>query len=144
MNKKNLLQLATYLLSGNLKAAFDMEDTTEWGSCPDNNELLFKMNEATTCGSVGCALGHGPYAGIEKYQEENWPSYQERAFGLDKYGGGSEFAWVFHESWARVDNTPEGAGKRILYLLKYGLPDNCDLQRNGLYPLSYTDLSLPQ
>jgi hypothetical protein len=64
--ESNLRILAAYLLSGNLKADFNMEVYNE------NNSLGI---DKTDCGSIGCAIGHGPYAGIPKNSDENWPIY---------------------------------------------------------------------
>lgn len=119
----NLRILADYLLAGNLKAEFDMIRFCE-------NEL---MSEPTNCGSVGCAIGHGPYAGISKNNDEGFLPYSYRVFGF-LY---NEWLWCFGPSWARRDNTPEGAGKRILILLEEGLPENWYYQMYGEEELCY-------
>ena len=117
MNIKNLETLSKYLKSGNLKADFDMENFT-----PRGNEY-----SATTCGSVGCAVGHGPYAGIEKFDYEDWHQYQDRVFELDE----DNWLWCFSSGWELVDNTPEGAAERIDYMLQNGVPDNWEEQLHG-------------
>jgi hypothetical protein len=113
LNRENLEKLAAYL-SGELAADFDM--------------YLFSDNEhrdyAGCCGSVGCAIGHGPYAGIEKHSNDLWVEYSERAFGLDRYS--KEWRWCFSEAWSDVDNSPEGAAGRIRYYLECGLPKDWD------------------
>lgn len=53
----NLKKLADYLMSGDLKAEFDMSTYDD-----DSGTNVLVVN----CGTVGCAVGHGPYAGIEK------------------------------------------------------------------------------
>ena len=108
MNRQNLEILANYLESGKLRAAFNMQTYSDAA-----HSLL-----TPDCGSVGCAVGHGPYAGISKDPEETWAEYTERAFDLDM----NEFRWCFSGLWAQYDNTPEGAAARIRYLLKNGAP----------------------
>lgn len=105
MNVENLRTLADYLLRPKLEASFDMNEYAENGYTPH-----------MTCGSVGCAVGHGPYAGILPLAGELWHQYSDRAFGADTV------EWCFSSTWRRYDNTPEGAAHRILYLLKHGKP----------------------
>lgn len=107
MNRTNLRILADYLESEELKAAFSMETYSEAGA-----------EYKPVCGSVGCAIGHGPYAGIPKAAEEAWAEYTERVFDLDM----NELRWCFSGLWAKYDNTPQGAAKRIRYLLEHGAP----------------------
>ena len=108
MNKDNLRTLAEYLLRPKLEARFDMASYAE------------TFNRRTTCGTVGCAVGHGPYAGIKKLLNENWLEYTERVFVIPS--GLTEATWCFSSAWALFDNTPEGAAHRILYLVKHGKP----------------------
>lgn len=121
MNKKNLLKLATYLLSGNLKAEFNMS-------------TMF-MSE---CGTICCAAGHGPYAGINRPTNEDWSEYIDRRLTSNTY----EITWLFCADWRKTDNTPEGAGKRILYLIRYGLPCDWHQQMRGRNPLCYLNETL--
>ncbi len=112
--RSNLLTLAKYLLSKKKKPAeFNMKHFNEY-------QMVGKDGwAATECGSVGCAVGHGPYAGIRKSSEENWVDYADRSFC-----GGSDFIfdYLFSGAWYTIDNTAEGAGKRILFMLKFGCP----------------------
>lgn len=112
--KDNLLKLATYLLSGDLKAAFNMRRFT------DSLVLDFEALR-TDCGTVGCTAGHGPYAGIPKEFGEGWGNYILRSFGVHVMDDAWDF--LFSVWWSETDNTPTGAAKRILYFLKYGVPD---------------------
>ena len=128
----NLRQLAAYLMSGRLKAEFNMgQFDDEQLDCPP------------TCGTVGCALGHGPYAGFPKLQCEKWEEYGERVYGLAEWLPGSginhQWDWCFSPHWDVTDNSPTGAAKRILWLLDRGLPDDWDEQLNELAPLCYLD-----
>lgn len=130
MNKENLLKLATYLLSGELKADFNMRDYNGYGIC---GEYL------TDCGTVGCAIGHGPYAGIPKTTFESWDNYASRVFTADFRA----LLWCFSSFWDAVDNTAEGAAKRILYLLRTGsAPDDYMEQCDGTASLSYLNEKL--
>lgn len=122
MNRENLKKLADYLLSGELKAKFNMTFFAALG---------YTLSD--TCGTVGCAVGHGPYAGIPKLPDEIWPDYAIRVFGI----GQEDFAWCFSGSWDGVDNSPIGAAKRILWLLEKGRPENSFEQLIGTEPLSY-------
>lgn len=113
--ENNLRKLAAYLLAGELKADFNMRDFT------DRARGFLPQKEATDCGTVGCAVGHGPFAGIPKTKEETWSDYSYRVFGLfvDSY-----WEWCFSDEWEEIDNSPKGAAKRIIYLLEEGLPVN--------------------
>jgi hypothetical protein len=103
--QKNLRTLADYLLSGNLKAEFDMTAYAD----PKN------YSHSTECGTVGCAIGHGPFAGIAKGEEEEWEDYVNRAFGTDQY---EIFMYLFDSEWKYFDNTPQGSANRILAFLE--------------------------
>ena len=102
MNRENLEKLAAYLESGDLKAAFDMNLYAETAS------------NATLCGSLGCAIGHGPYAGIEKRSDENWLVYSNRVFDLLNR---KDWNFLFSTGWTLTDNSPEGVARRIRWLL---------------------------
>lgn len=111
--RENLKTLAAYLLSGKLKAEFNMKNYT------DNPTDFY----APICGSIGCAVGHGPYAGIPKKDRERWDAYVHRVFGVEvfEYKINTIFSWLFGGGWIYHDNTPEGAAKRIIYYLKNGV-----------------------
>lgn len=111
--EKNLRILAEYLLSDELKAEFSMRYFTGYSILTEDNQL--------DCGTVGCAVGHGPFAGIYKDSTETWGEYAVRVFGITSVSTGL-YCWVFTSAWANYDNTAKGAGKRILYALKYGVP----------------------
>jgi len=111
--RENLKKLAYYLLN-ELKADFDMcefgDDYCCWTSI--------------TCGSVGCAIGHGPYAGITKINYEGWSTYAHRVFGVAQTGD-THFIrkYLFDSDWKMVDNTPVGAARRIIRYLSSGIPE---------------------
>lgn len=111
--EKNLRTLAEYLLSDNLVAQFDMSKFTEYSMWEEDTHL--------NCGTVGCAVGHGPYAGIRKKKREDWIDYARRVFGCSE--DNNLFVWAFSGSWVTYDNTAKGAAKRILYAIEYGVPE---------------------
>jgi len=104
--RANLAKLSAYL-RGPLKAQFDM--SRYW--------------QEDECGSVGCAVGHGPLAGIVRRDLETWFRYAPRAFGASHEDACKVRDWCFSAFWALKDNTPDGAADRIDYMLKNGIPD---------------------
>lgn len=129
--KNNLKKLADYLLSGKLKAEFDMEVY----------EKQIGINNKP-CGTVACAAGHGPIIGIEKLQGEYWKEYIYRVFGINYFhacgeANSLEYNWLFSSRWVSTDNTAAGAGKRINYFLEHGVPKNSIAQMGGSKPLCY-------
>lgn len=110
--RDNLKKLSEYLLKDNLKAEFDM-------SC--YNDSGFSSSLEDHCGTVGCAVGHGPYAGIYKNKGDDWGEYARKSFTS---GEGSLYKWCFDSFWVSTDNTPKGAGLRIKWFLEKGIPDD--------------------
>lgn len=121
--KQNLLKLVKYLEQPKLDAKFNMV-------CYGDETIT---TSSTDCGSVGCAVGHGPYAGIRKFKSEDWYQYSRRVFGLNY----NEWIWCFDDLWIYLDNTPKGAAARIRLLLEKGLPSNYWEQMTGKHPLCY-------
>ena len=83
------------------------------------------------CGAVGCAVGHGPAAGIAPLPGESWVAYASRTFGVeagDTYAHGDLWEFLFDSEWYDVDNTASGAGKRILWAIENGVPDAYDVE----------------
>lgn len=107
--RENLTILQGYLSRGRsaLKAEFDM------GLFSDKDEDWIWQ-----CGSVGCMIGHGPYAGIEKPLTENWMEYSKRCFT----DNAPEWDFLFHGKWANIASDPEDGAARINLLLTKGLP----------------------
>jgi len=117
--RKNLLKLAAYLLKlrPTKKLGFDMDD--------------FECE--TSCGTVACAAGHAPHAGIPKRFQEGWSDYTDRVFfKMDSTINRRMNWWCFEAYWARYDNTPKGAAYRILYVLKGDLPLECDPNKDNV------------
>ncbi len=119
--RANLAKLANYLDSVE-PPKFDMR----WF----NNGTFNKgcTGSPNVCGTVSCAVGHGPAAGIEPCPDDTWASYAKREFvGYDgddneAYIDNPVFDFLFDSDWEDVDNTPAGAAARIRYFLKNGIP----------------------
>lgn len=147
--RSNLRLLATYLwhLPEDYKH-FSMGDFST-KLMRDGELLHFQPDDERTgnpveCGTVCCALGHGPAAGIEPDDGQEWDEYSEK-FLPKGLGDGYSREWnhLFHWGWMNVDNTPKGAAQRILELLRLGLPVNYAAQREGTDPnLTYKDQEL--
>lgn len=139
MNKSNLRLLANWLIENNdmlvASELFNMvcyrEASTqqEDAGYADNESNL----DSNLCGAVGCALGWGPHSGIEelaplgssigkdyfkpgkKHRTVAWSQYSVNTFGL--YRSTNPWDWCFSNEWSTIDNTPKGAGIRILVLI---------------------------
>lgn len=125
--ENNLRKLAAYLLSGNLKADFDMLNFANYSELSDTSYVH-------NCGTAGCVIGHGPYAGIPK-QHETWVDYSERISYI--YAHTPLWDWFFSPRWVNTDNTAEGAARRILWTLENGRPYDAWEQMDGEKPLCY-------
>jgi hypothetical protein len=138
MHRDNLLTLAAHLDALPTDyAGFDMRDYAR--TADEDYHFIRLTHLATTdCGTVCCAVGHGPAAGFAPLPDErNWSDYCERVFGAKPMS--HEWEWMFGVAWARADNTPQGAAKRIRYFLANGVPAALyDLRRADLVPL-YAD-----
>jgi len=132
MNRENLEKLASYLE----ELPEDYEHFGMSSYFKNNNGVIFYVDRsplAGECGTVACAVGHGPAAGIEPSGHENWVGYARRAFDLST----SQERWCFSGAWAVIDDTPQGAAKRIRYMLKYGLPEDAYEQCWGEAPYMF-------
>ncbi len=136
MNRENLKKLADYLAAlpedyshfnmAYFARAESYNDATRQGvrEFPD----ILATYGYNACGTVACACGHGPAAGLVPLPEERWWDYHNRVFALDD----TEFGWAFGEEWAEEDNTPQGAALRIRMLLRDGEPPE-GFTREGEY-----------
>lgn len=99
---------------------------------------------AAACGTVCCALGSGPAAGLPALCSEGWGSYGRRVFGFDSLDPETHevriWEWMFASSWIHTDNTPAGAAARIEWWLDRGLPPDSVGQCLGVAPLCYCAL----
>ena len=141
--RKNLNKLADYLLA--LPKDYEHFDMNTFCSIPGKDahgeEWYVEFDPSTQeaksfpCGTVACAIGHAINAGIKNTKlYDNW-WYYSNDYLLDT--NSDEWAWCFHSSWHYVDNTPQGAGKRIKHLLDKGLPEDAYYQRHNQTPYIY-------
>ncbi len=114
---ENCKRLINYLLSDELKAEFNMRFFT-------NGDIKMSELSRTDCGTCGCAIGHGPYAGIPKLSDENWVEYSTRVFGIDDILHLNLWKYCFSGLWTKKDNTPKGAAQRLQEVLDNTLPEN--------------------
>jgi hypothetical protein len=113
-HRDNLLKLADYLDA--LPDDYEQFDMSEYMMERDDQHpaywgtLSIEERSKPVCGTVACAVGHGPSAGIRVYGDECWGSYADRVFGFLPDDG---FDYMFASGWSVDDNTPKGAAARI-------------------------------
>jgi hypothetical protein len=126
--RENLAKLASYLEQ--LPPDYEHFEMGGWiGAAPDNVILNYALHNGgvAQCGTVACAVGHGPAAGIlvpehmiysigPRMRVSWWP-YSRLFVSVPRY-----FDWLFSAKWGVVDNTPHGAAARIRYVLDRGTP----------------------
>lgn len=137
--RKRLDKLATYLEGlPEDYAHFEMQDFL---GIDDNSPIALEYAKRNggvpACGTVACAAGHGPAAGIlvplrfRRGGRVNWSEYSELFVGeADEYRG--HWDWCFGGMWSRVDNHHWGAAARIRFLLDHGSPP-AEFERGELY-----------
>lgn len=138
INRYNLRRMAAYLYhladlenrGIHLPVKFDMNN---WG----DNSATYDWYENTTCGTVGCVVGHATLAIEPKISNERWCVYCKRMFGVSF--GDPAFQWLFDSEWAMRDNSILGAAKRIDWFLEHGLPPDVRGQMLNHKPLCYYD-----
>ena len=115
MNKKNLLKLADFL-EKLPQENFDMA-YRRW----DGKKEVHFYKSSDNCGTIGDVMGWAPFVeGLYPLDQEFfddklfWPKYESRVFHVD----GRAWVWLFSSDWAEIDNTPQGAARRIRYLVK--------------------------
>lgn len=117
----NLDKLATYLEALPADYAHFGMNNYHTGSDP---------LQPAECGTVACAVGHGPAAGVALSEDEidwdgqpSWDDYSARAL-ISVRTSDKEWLWCFSGEWVYCDNTHHGAAKRIRYLLAgMAMPD---------------------
>ena len=110
-HRDNLLKLADYLET--LPDDYEQFDMSEYMAARDGTyweTLGIDERSKPACGTVACAVGHGPSAGIRTYGDANWSDYADRVFGVLPDSG---FDYMFASGWSMRDNTPKGAAARI-------------------------------
>lgn len=125
VQRENLAKLATFLTTNAASLHFHMGAFRGVLKAGDEFEFSneFRIDHTPPCGSVGCAIGHGPNAGIEPIDADkgDWSTYAARVFGTDPWGYNSDL-WegLFTADWQYLDNSPEGAAQRITRFLETG------------------------
>jgi hypothetical protein len=91
-------------------------------------EYALRNGGVSSCGTVACAVGHGPAAGVlfpRRMTRDRWgcPSVQWDAYS-ELFVGESKplYRWCFGGEWAATDNSHFGAAARIRYILANGAP----------------------
>ena len=88
------------------------------------------FEEETWCGTVACACGHGPTAGIKKKRGEDWGHYADRAFGASP--ANDNWGFLFSADWYWYQPTHHQAAERIRVFLNGGVPDGFSATTYGL------------
>ena len=133
MNVENLEKLAAYLEA--LPADYGHFSMARYYVVNESSRLPYELPDAMSCGTVACAAGHGPAAGIPIDGKEWWSDYCQRVFDL----GLAEWQWCFASDWVDVDDTHHGAAKRIRYFLAEGLPTDWYAQMIGGAPYIFAE-----
>ena len=125
MNKENLLKLADFL-DTLPPEKFDMQN---YRAKVYRNKIFqpVSFKEVNDCGTVGCALGWGPFVkGLEPTIYDLFSSkfsngllyldfviYGERVFGVEV--GSANYEFMFSEQWSQLEeeNTPKATSERI-------------------------------
>jgi hypothetical protein len=133
MNKTNLKLLADWLILNNDRLeeehSFHMDHYRGYHDAHGGGVTPL-LSSSSSCGTVGCALGWGPNTGIPALvplhlgKGFDWSIYSGDIFDLCE--GEYDWDWCFSGDWSNFDNTPKGAGIRILYLLDGLVTDNWD------------------
>jgi hypothetical protein len=134
--RANLLKLANYL--DTLEPDYKHFDMSTYACHTGDHEINLEygmlecpVQTVNDCGTVACAVGHGPAAGLRLIPNEiidgddgerviNWSEYQSRAFGVNWYEPLWDF--LFSGLWSCADPHHYGAAARIRYYLENGLP----------------------
>ncbi len=127
-NVQNLVKLASHLRS--LPTGYEGFNMSYYSARWEDGEVTGLEPSEAECGTVACAVGHGPAAGVAARPREGWTQYQYRAFG-------NLHAALFAADWTGTDNTPHGAAARICWLLNS--PELADDLRSECCPSLYED-----
>ena len=123
--RANLLKLAEFLEGLPFDYNhFDMSTYASHSGCDvvidrPEREVAFRPKAFFKhCGTVACAIGHGPAAGIKVRNNANrlgidWLNYGKRAFGVSS----DIYYFLFAGIWPAVDPHHWGAAARIRYIL---------------------------
>lgn len=110
-NRSGLEKLLAYLEIRDLKAELNMFVYEE-------NRGKHSGVGSLDCGSVGCLIGHGPYAGIEKDPNDKWMTYALKEF-LSLEVNCILYKFLFSYNWEDVKQDQlEAAILRLKYILE--------------------------
>jgi hypothetical protein len=123
-HRENLDKLASYLESlpadydhFNIRAYFALSNFDGYPEQPCPKEVLNMSYKVTDCGTVACAIGHGPAAGIPlANNDHDWSIYSKRVFGRDEVLGYGRYMFNISNEGDHYD-----AANRIREIL--ALPD---------------------
>ena len=127
-HKANLLKLAAYLDTlpddyERFNMNYYMAELSKRRGL--DREIDIHERSKPKCGTVACAVGHGPSAGVRVCKDRSWSDYAERVFGVGVGGIDDEewaFGYLFDSEWKGHDNTPKGAAARIRTYVALGKP----------------------
>lgn len=128
MNKENLIKLAGFLENPQNTSGFDLHF---YALRHDGGRPILPLE--VSMGShpeVACALGHATRVpGLEPQEDETWKHYSWRVFGREFFDSWLFFEreiplwdWCFSDTWAVIDNSPEGTAARIRHLVEHDTP----------------------
>lgn len=129
MNKKNMLKLATFLeenisedqfAMANFRANEDGSNMADTISYEEINLAVHGTNK-DACGTIGCALGWGPFCkGLEMVKEDfnslwymSWNKYCMRVLDIDV--DSALWSFLFTGDWEIFDDSKGGAVSRLRY-----------------------------
>jgi hypothetical protein len=138
--REDLKKLADYLYKlPEDYSHFDMWFLRYNSTTPENTGMCSGMSDIVftelSCGTVACAAGHAPLAGIDCDEFEN---YSDLIGYLTNGGDSLVYYWLFATEWSEVDNTPVGAAARIYIALDRGIPTDAKQQAKGEVSACYT------
>ncbi len=136
MNRENLANMAEYIKT--VPPGFvDMIRFRE----TNVRDILAKVEQTHKCNTIGCIIGHCTILDLEENLPRHWNGDIDFTVWSKQFTGlmpsSDEWKYLFGANWSTVDNTPEGAAKRIYYFLEHGLPATWKDEMNGKTKLSY-------
>ena len=139
MNEENLLKHATHLETNVKASTFNIRTYMSHSAHfhQYRTAVTFKKALLEDCSTVACSVGHATSI-FPPIKKEDWEEYCYRVFDVDS--DSLEWDFLFSEDWQKVDNTVEGAAKRIRFLIRQKSDLNEDYIREmqeGVEPLCY-------
>ena len=136
MNRNNLLKLAEGI-AGIPEEFFKMSTFRS----RDEDQMHISLEG---CGSVGCAVGWGPFIkglGIKKNHIDSCNHFAFMTYDEDLFFNNYNYwEWCFDGDWGKVDKTARGAALRIQELVYNGLPKNWRQQLTRQAPYMFAEI----